>query len=327
MSHTIAIVTDAWSPQVNGVVTTLKNLISELEARGYTVTTVTPQDASWSIATLYTDVSICKIPDQVLEDKLLVIAEHVHIATPEGSVGRAAVKYCSKHGIEFTTGYHTNWPEFMSKMFRIPRRLTRFIVKRVHRGSNTILTPTQGIANEIADFGNVKVWTRGVDRTVFTYNDTPSDYIVCVSRVSKEKNLEAFFKLPKELGRKIMVGDGPMLEEYKEKYKDVVFVGSKNGKELAEYYRNAQVFVFPSKADTFGLVMIEAMACGTPVAAYPVNGPIDVIENRVTGYMARNLHHAVLMAGDLDRKQVHKHGMKWTWEECANQFLSSCSLD
>jgi glycosyltransferase involved in cell wall biosynthesis len=172
---------------------------------------------------------------------------------------------------------------------------------------------------------NIQPWTRGVDRTIFypeknNPNEVGNVVILCVSRVSKEKGLDDFCSLHVPNAQKILVGDGPYLETLKSKYPDVIFVGKKTGKELGDYYRKATVFVFPSKADTFGVVNIEALACGTPVAAYPVTGPKDIIENGVNGYLSENLSEAIEKCVHLDREIVYNSSLKWTWENCYKQF-------
>jgi glycosyltransferase involved in cell wall biosynthesis len=171
--------------------------------------------------------------------------------------------------------------------------------------------------------GEVIPWTRGVDRDIFTPSlreDVPAKYLLCVSRVSKEKNLEAFFELDYPMATKIMVGDGPMLETYKKQYPDVIFTGFKTGTSLAEYYANADVFVFPSRWETFGIVMIEAMACGTPVAAYPVQGPLDVVDQGVTGFMEEDLATAVHRCMGLNRDKVWKGSQRWSWQKAWEIF-------
>jgi glycosyltransferase involved in cell wall biosynthesis len=171
--------------------------------------------------------------------------------------------------------------------------------------------------------GEVVSWTRGVDRAIFTTDlreESPAKYLLCVSRVSKEKNLEAFLDLDYPGYQKIMVGDGPMLETYRKQYPDVTFTGFKTGVDLARYYANAEVFVFPSRWETFGIVMIEAMACGTPVAAYPCQGPKDVIDQAVTGFMNENLADAVTACLQLNRDRVYQGSLRWSWEEAWTIF-------
>ena len=318
----ILIVSDAWEPQVNGVATTLKHLVKELKSQGHTVDLVSTNDAKIKIPTPYPDVYIAfggKKPKDVVPHY-----DYLHIATPEGSVGKKYLNYAIKNKLKFTTGYHTKWPEFLHAMYKIPMKLTYWYMRKLHKHSSAVLVPTQTAGTELAQqgFKNAVTWTRGVDRDQFTLNLFPDNYIVCVSIVSKEKNLDDFCKL--ETGfDKVLVGDGPYLEELKKKYPYVTYTGVKHGKELAEYYSNAKCFVFPSKSDTFGVVMIESMACGTPVAAYPVTGPLDVIDFGKTGYMSDSLEDAVDKCLDLNRSLVWEYSKKWTWEESANQFRKS----
>lgn len=318
----ILIVSDAWEPQVNGVVTTLTNLIRELKKLGHAVDVISTSVCKTKIPTPYPDVYLGLFPTVNVANKIQEY-DYVHIATPEGSIGNRFLKQAVKQKINFTTGYHTKWPEFLKAMFGMPEFITYWFMKRLHRHSSAVMVPTDTAKKELEDkgFSNVCTWTRGVDRSLFKFNSKPKNYLLCVSRISKEKGLDDFCNMDTPL-EKIVVGDGPYLEELKQKYADIHFVGVMHGKKLVEYYRNAACFVFPSKADTFGVVMIEAMACGTPVAAYPVTGPLDVIDPGITGVMDNNLINAVHKCVELDRKAVCEHSKKWTWENCAKQFLS-----
>jgi glycosyltransferase involved in cell wall biosynthesis len=253
-------------------------------------------------------------------------ADYYHIAT-EGPVGLSARKYLSKHNLRYNTAYHTKFPEGLRALFGIPEAITWPLVRWFHKHSGKVLTTTDTMVKELQAHGfdgDVIPWTRGVDRTIFNPSQRTGTVVngpilVCVSRVSKEKNLEAFFEMP-YAGVKFMVGDGPMLEEYKAQYPDVKFVGAKRGQELAKYFAMADVFVFPSRWETFGLVMIEAMACGTPVAAYPCQGPLDVVDEGVTGCMNEDLVQAVHDALKLDRDTVLAGSQRWTWERAWQIF-------
>jgi glycosyltransferase involved in cell wall biosynthesis len=254
-------------------------------------------------------------------------ADYYHIAT-EGPLGLSARKYFSKHRISYSTAYHTKFPEGLKKLFGVPEKFTWGFVRWFHKKSTVVLTTTDTMVRELAAHGfkgDVIPWTRGVDRDIFhpahrgeTVAGKP--ILLCVSRVSKEKNLEDFFELDYPGATKIMVGDGPMLETYKKKYPDIIFTGFKTGESLAHYYANADVFVFPSKWETFGIVMIEAMACGTPVAAYPCQGPKDVIDEGITGSMHTDLKLAVLTAQDMDRQKVWKGSQRWSWQQAWEIF-------
>ena len=318
----ILIVSDAWEPQVNGVVTTLTNTAKEIQKLGYNLDTLTHIDCNIKWQTPYPDVMFA-IPDKKVVKSKISKANAVHISTPEGPIGNKALKYCVKKNIPFTTGYHTKWPEFLNHIFGMPNKITTKFLKHVHKKSKAILVPTLSAKNELVEqgFKNVVVQTRGVNRDQFTFNSDPKDYIVCVSRVSKEKGLDDFCQLP--YPNKVLVGDGPYLLELTKKYPEVEFTGVMKGNQLADYYRNAKCFVFPSKADTFGVVMIEAMACGTPVAAYPVTGPIDVVDQGQTGWLNEDLFQAVENAIKLDRKNVCEYSQKWIWQSSTQEFVTS----
>jgi glycosyltransferase involved in cell wall biosynthesis len=225
------------------------------------------------------------------------------------------------------TAYHTKFPEGLKELFGIPEWITWRFVRWFHKHSGKVLTTTDTMVRDLKAHGfdgEVVPWTRGVDREIFNtshrHDNINGKYLLCVSRVSKEKNLEEFFKLDYPGYYKVMVGDGPMLETYKKQYPDVMFTGFKTGKDLARYYANAEVFVFPSKWETFGIVMIEAMACGTPVAAFPCDGPLDVIDQAETGFMNDDLKHAVDACLQLSRERVLEGSQRWTWDNAWKIF-------
>jgi glycosyltransferase involved in cell wall biosynthesis len=238
----------------------------------------------------------------------------------------SARKYLTKRGIRYNTAYHTKFPEGIKKLLGVPEKITWTYVRWFHKHAGKVLTTTDTMVKDLQSHGfdgDIVSWTRGVDREIFTPNlreKTTAKYLLCVARVSKEKNLERFFELDYPGYLKIMVGDGPMLEIYKKKYPDVHFAGAKRGKELAKYYANAEVFVFPSRWETFGIVMIESMACGTPVAAYPADGPLDVIDNGVTGYMEEDLATAVHRCLGLHRDKVELGSQRWSWNNAWKIF-------
>jgi glycosyltransferase involved in cell wall biosynthesis len=254
-----------------------------------------------------------------------IAPDYIHIAT-EGPLGCWARKYLSLAGIRHNTAYHTKFPEGLKKLFGIPEAWTWRFVRWFHKHSGKVLTTTDSMVQELQRHGfsgEVIPWTRGVDRNIFKPSlrqNTDPRYLLCVSRVSKEKNLEKFFELDYHGYTKIMVGDGPMLETYKKRYPDVTFTGFKTGVDLARYYANAEVFVFPSKWETFGIVMIEAMACGTPVAAYPCQGPMDVIDQNETGIMNSDLRTAVAACLQLDREKVYQGSLRWSWDRAWEIF-------
>lgn len=328
----ILIVTDAWR-QVNGVVTTLENLNRTLTDMGHDVDFLNYDDADYSCdMPFYPEVKLAYVKQYVIKRKV-GWADAVHIATPEGPIGFKTLRYCVKNKIPFTTGYHTKWPEFVRARLPIPMSITYAYMRWLHKHSRNILVPTQTVVDELSSkgFKNLSVWTRGVDRDIFnptsrTTLNCGRPFLLCVTRVSHEKGLDDFCKLDYPGATLMIVGDGPYRKELEAKYPNVIFTGVKRGKSLAEFYANADVFVFPSKSDTFGVVMIESMACGTPVAAFPVTGPTDVIEPGVTGYMHDNLITAINQCLALDRKKVATASMKWTWGNCAAQFLKSLKI-
>ena len=323
MSKTILIVTDNLPEQINGVVTTYKNIEAYAIRDNYRVVYIDPGRFRYVDCPGYNEVKIAfpwKV-GKILEE---INPDHIHIAT-EGTVGLCVRQYLDKHGYRYNTAYHTKFPEGIKKLFGIPEALTWPVVRWFHKHSGKVLTTTDSMVKELHDHGfdgDIISWTRGVDRDIFYPGDsyTNTGILLCVSRVSKEKNLEDFFKLDYPGYRKVMVGDGPMLETYQHQYPDVEFVGYKTGKELADYYRQADVFVFPSKWETFGIVMIEAMACGTPVAAYPVQGPEDVVEPGVTGYLQEDLATAVDRCIGLNRSTVSAGSQKWSWQRAWEIF-------
>ncbi len=324
MQKTILIVTDNLPEQINGVVTTYKNIEAMAVRDNYRVVYLDPRRFRYVDCPGYNEVKIAfpRKVGKILEE---INPDHIHIAT-EGPVGLRVRQYLDKHNRRYNTAYHTKFPEGIRKLFGIPESVTWPLVRWFHKHSGKVLTTTDTMVKELRDHGfdgDIIPWTRGVDRSIFypdQHNNTSELVLVCVSRISKEKNLEEFFKLEYTGARKIMVGDGPMLEEYKAQYPNVEFVGAKRGQELGDYYRMADVFVFPSRWETFGLVMIEAMACGTPVAAYPCQGPLDVIDEGLTGCMNENLKQAVKDALMLDRQRVWEGSQRWTWENAWQIF-------
>ena len=327
MQKTILIITDNLSDQINGVVTTYKNIEACAILDGYCVVYITPRDFRYVNCPGYNEVKIA-LAWQIGQKIETLRPDHIHIAT-EGPIGLSARKYLSKRGYRYNTAYHTKFPEAIRKLFGIPESFTWPLVRWFHKHSGRVLTTTESMVVELQQHGftgDIVPWTRGVDRSIF-YPTKHIQYkkpvLLCVARVSKEKNLEDFFNLDYTGARKIMVGDGPMLETYKKKYPAVEFVGFKTGHHLAEYYRQADVFVFPSRWETFGIVMIEAMACGTPVAAYPCQGPKDVVDEGITGCMNNNLKQAVKDAMMLDRKTVEIGSQRWSWEQAWTIFRNN----
>ena len=324
MTKTILIITDNLKDQINGVVTTYKNIETCAVRDGYNVVVLDPGWFSYIDCPGYNEVKIA-YPRNMGKKIASVSPDYIHIAT-EGPLGLWARAYLSLANIPHNTAYHTKFPEGLKKLFGIPEPLTWRFVRWFHKHSGKVLTTTDSMVKELQSHGfdgEVISWTRGVDRDIFTpalRETVPAKYLLCVSRVSKEKNLEAFFELDYPGYLKIMVGDGPMLEKYKKQYPEVHFTGFKTGVDLARYYANAEVFVFPSQWETFGIVMIEAMACGTPVAAFPCQGPEDVIDQSITGFMNESLEDAVTACLQLNRDRVYKGSQRWTWDRAWEIF-------
>ena len=324
MSKTILIITDNLPEQINGVVTTYTNIEACAVLDGYKFVVLHPGWFSYIDCPKYNEVKLA-YPRNMGKKIEEIAPDYIHIAT-EGPLGCWARKYLSLADIRHNTAYHTKFPEGLKKLFGIPETLTWRFVRWFHKHSGKVLTTTDSMVKELQAHGfkgEVIPWTRGVDRAIFKpelREDFPGKYLLCVSRVSKEKNLEDFFELDYPGYQKIMVGDGPMLEKYKAQYPQVHFTGFKTGVDLARYYANAEVFVFPSRWETFGIVMIEAMACGTPVAAYPCQGPEDVVEQGVTGFLEEDLATAVHRCIGLNRDRVLAGSQRWSWHRAWEIF-------
>ncbi len=325
----IAIVTDAWEPQVNGVVTTLKTTQQTLNQLGNTVEVFTPNNFKTISCPTYPEIRLAINPKRRLNKALVAFApDAIHIAT-EGPMGLAARSICKKNNWSFTTSYHTQFPEYIRERAPIPLSITYTFFRWFHSCAAHTLVGTQQQKELLSSHGfkNLVIWPRGVDTNVFTQGDKnflvdKRPISIYVGRVSVEKNIEAFLKL--ELpGTKYVVGDGPAYNELKQKYPMVKFVGYKFGKELAKYIAASDVFVFPSKTDTFGIVMLEAMACGVPVAAYPVTGPIDVVRNNETGCLNEDLAQAAHCALNLDPRNCLRQATDYTWKKASSIFLSN----
>ena len=325
MQKTILIVTDNLSDQINGVVTTYKNIEAYALRDGYRFVYITPGDFRHFDCPVYNEVKLAY--PRAMGKKIEEIgADYYHIAT-EGPVGLWARAYLTKHRYRYNTAYHTKFPEGLRTLAGIPEGITWRYIRWFHKHTGKVLTTTDSMASSLKTKGikNVVPWTRGVDRSIFSPNlrrpkKVGTKILLYVGRVSKEKNLLDFCNLTYANSKKIIVGDGPYRAELESKYSDIEFVGFKTGLALADYYANADVFVMPSRWDTFGIVMIEAMACGTPVAAYPVQGPLDVVDQNVTGVLNKNLIQAIDRCLELDRIDVQKASQRWDWEQAWNIF-------
>ena len=254
--------------------------------------------------------------------------DHIHIAT-EGPLGLAARKYCLRHGLRFTTSYHTQFPEYIRKRMPVPLALSYALVRRFHGRASRTMVATRGQEQLLRAWGldNIVRWTRGVDTDMFRPDeceslDLPRPVFAYAGRVAVEKNLAAFLDL--ELpGSKCVIGDGPALEGLRRQYPQVLYAGYRFGRELSRYIAAADVFVFPSLTDTFGLVMLEAMACGVPVAAFPVTGPVDVVRHGETGILDEDLGRAALAALDLSGERCRQYALEHTWEAASRQFFDN----
>lgn len=324
----ILIITDAWAPQVNGVVNTLRNTIAGLRAHGYVVEVVTPLEFRTLPCPTYPDIRLSLFPRRKIAQRIREFdPDNVHIVT-EGPLGLAARRYCLKQDIPFTTAYHSRFPEYVKLRIGLPLNISYAWLRRFHNAARAVLVPTQKVYDDLnaAGFRHLQFWTRGVDTQLFCpgerarlEGDPP--LFVYVGRVAVEKNIRAFLDLDLP-GSKWVVGEGPQREALMRDYPDVHFAGVVPHQELPRIYRAADVFVFPSLTDTFGLVQVEAMACGTPVAAFPVTGPIDVLEQGVSGVMHEDLRTACLQALELDRERVAACGRQYGWDKPTRQFIA-----
>ncbi|MBU6504417.1 MAG: glycosyltransferase family 1 protein [Betaproteobacteria bacterium] len=323
----IMIVTDAWEPQVNGVVRTLKNTRRELEALGHQVEFLTPLEFRTLPCPTYPDIRLSLLPGTAVRRRIRAFApDALHIAT-EGPLGMAARACALRDGLPFTTAYHTRFPEYVKARFAIPLSWTYTFLRWFHGPSRAVMAPTPVVVRDLESYGfrNVVLWSRGVDLEIFRQQDvnklnTKPPIFLYVGRVAVEKNVDAFVNLDLP-GSKWVAGDGPALARIKQAHPDVNYLGVLNQTQLAEVYASADVFVFPSKTDTFGLVLLEAMACGCPVAAYPVTGPLDVIGSSGAGVMHEDLREACLQALAIPREAARAHAEKFSWRAATQQFL------
>jgi glycosyltransferase involved in cell wall biosynthesis len=327
MRH-LVIITDAWHPQVNGVVRTLTQVMEGMQKRGHRVTMITPQDYRTLPCPTYPEIRLALTTRRRLARRLADLQPaYVHIAT-EGPLGILARRVCLKNNWPFTTSFHTRFPEYLRERLPVPLSLTYRFLRRFHGNAQTCLVPTPSIKEELAKRGiiNTTVWTRGVDRTLFyPRTKSASSYVkpvfICVGRVAPEKNLDAFLSLDLP-GTKLIVGDGPDLQRLQRQFPQVTFAGKKVGVELAELYAQADVFVFPSKTDTFGLVLLEAIASGLPVAGYPAPGSRDVVGATGAGIVSWDLRQAALGALAMPRIDPDTCLSDFTWDRCVEIFES-----
>jgi glycosyltransferase involved in cell wall biosynthesis len=335
----IAIATDAWEPQVNGVVRTLRTTVENLILRGHDVELITPQRFLTVPMPGYREIRLAVAPRFGARRALAEFApDIVHIAT-EGPIGWSARRWCLKHRLPFTTAFHTRFPDYASVRTGLSPETFWPIMRRFHRPAYAVLAATPGLMCELGVRGieHTRLWSRGVDTDLFNPQRAshpalahlPRPLLLSVGRVSKEKNLEAFLRAD-VAGTKVVVGDGPSLVELKSCFPHVHFMGALQGEELASAYAAADAFVFPSLTDTFGLVIIEALASGVPVAAYPVAGPLDIIGDegrgpgadlaRPVGALDSDLETAIKRALVCDRHAAAEYGRSFSWRNCTDQF-------
>jgi glycosyltransferase involved in cell wall biosynthesis len=330
----IAIVTDAWFPQVNGVVRTLSAVADELVTFGHEVKVVSPEGRRSFPMPFYPEIPLAFASSRSIGRELTTIApDAIYIAT-EGPLGWAARNWCVRRKIPFSSGFHTRFADYLALRLPLPglAALSWSILRKFHGPSRNVLVPTRSIAQDLEGrgFANIKTWTRGVDHALFrpyerTALDLPRPISLYAGRLAPEKNIEAFLSLDLP-GTKLMIGDGPQRPELERRFPQAVFFGYRFGQELARMMASADVFVFPSLTDTFGLVMLEAMACGTPIAAFDVPSPIDVVEEGITGALDKHLKLAILRALSLDRDKVHQGSRRFTWKRTAQIFVDSLVL-
>ena len=327
----ILVATDAWEPQVNGVVRTLTRVVSECRAMGHEVLTITPDQFKTIPCPTYPEIRLALGADEEIRERMRAFEpEAVHIAT-EGPLGIATRRICLEWKLPFTTSYHTKFPEYVSARFPVPVQVGYAYMRWFHKPSGRVMVATPTLREELMKHGmkNVSPWSRGVDTEAFRPGLEPiypKDWVrpiwLNVGRVAVEKNIEAFLEtdLP---GTKVVVGDGPAREELAAKYPEAKFMGAMFGEELSRAFADADVFVFPSWTDTFGLVILEAMGTGTPVAAYPAHGPIDIIPGSGAGAIDNDLRTACMACLELDRKAVRAYAEKFSWRASAEEFVKN----
>lgn len=324
----ILVATDAWRPQVNGVVRSLEALARAAPGFGAEIEFLTPRDFnSWPMPT-YPEISLAFATPRAVRRRLARGFDHVHIAT-EGPVGLATRAVCLRDGRCFTTSFHTRFPEYIRARTGLPLSVSYAALRRFHNAGAGVMVSTPSLARELdaRGFRRLLRWSRGVDPALFspgaaTALDFPRPIFLYAGRLAVEKNLEAFLELDLP-GTKLVAGDGPARASLEARFPNARFLGLKTSAELAALYASSDVFVFPSRTDTFGMVLLEAMACGLPVAAFPVMGPQDVVGASGAGALDEDLRAAAFAALDIPRAAARAHALTFTWENCARQFLDN----
>jgi glycosyltransferase involved in cell wall biosynthesis len=323
----IAIATDAWYPQPNGVVRVVGTVRDKLVSRGHEVLVMSPDQFNTIPCPTYSEIRLALLPSRKVSRWLKdVQPDAVHIAT-EGPVGSAARAFCIKHGWPFSTAFHTKFPECVKARTGLPLDWLYGGARKFHAASGAVMIPAPAVFRELEGrgFSNLRLWSHGVDTDVFKpmakdYLDLPRPIFMFIGRVTVDKNLPAFLdcKLP---GTKVVVGSGPAREQLMKRYPETPFFIAKDDAELARYYNAADAFVFPSRTDTFGLVMLEALACGVPVAAFPVTGPLDVIGAEGPGVLDEDLAQAAMQALDISPEFCRRWALGFSWDQVTDQFL------
>ena len=327
----ILIATDAWHPQVNGVVRTLTSLARSASALGAEIDFLTPDGfPSFGVPT-YPGLRMALPSRREIAARIESVSpDAIHIAT-EGPIGWAVRAYCRRRRLAFTTSYTTRFPEYIAVRSIVPATLSYAVLRHFHAAAAMTMVATASLRQELGarGFRKLGTWTRGVDTELFTPNDAaeldlPRPIFMTVGRVAVEKNLEAFLSLDLP-GSKIVIGDGPQKAELERRYPKARFLGEKTGKDLTSHLAAADVFVFPSRTDTFGVVQLEALACGTPVAAFPVTGPLDVIADHPVGALDSDLRSACIRALGISRETCRSFALERSWENSARQFIGNLS--
>jgi glycosyltransferase involved in cell wall biosynthesis len=322
------LVTDAWFPQTNGVVITLAQTAAWLGRFGHEVRLITPQRFRNVPCPTYPEIRLSIFPYRRMVKLIDAFRpDALHIAT-EGPLGLAARRYCQRRGLRFTTSYHTQFPQYLRLRYPIPLWFSYAVLRWFHSAAHRCLVSTAAVCEQLAarGFDNLATWQRGVDTQRFRPRDKgflelPRPIAVYVGRVAVEKNIEAFLKMPWK-GSKLIIGDGPQREQLQSEFPQHTWVGFRFGDDLALHLAAADIMVFPSLTDTFGLVNLEAMSCGVPVAAYPVQGPIDVITDGVTGALDEDLARAAERALQIDPQRCREYALQAGWDRCTRQFES-----
>lgn len=323
------IVTDAWHPQINGVVRSLTEMGRHAEALGFRVEYLTPQGYPSFAMPGYAEIRLALArPAQIAKRIDEIAPDCIHIAT-EGPLGLLARRYCTTRKRPFTTSYHTRFPEYLSARLPVPSWPLAALMRRFHAASSATMISTKTLEDELAAQGykNLMRWSRGVDAELFHPGKAqrlpfPRPIFLYAGRLAIEKNLEAFLSLDLP-GTKLIVGDGPARKTLEGQFPEARFLGAQEGEALASLYASADAFVFPSLTDTFGVVLLEALASGVPVAAFPVAGPCDVIGESKAGVLHRDLRHAATKALDIPRERCRKYALQFSWRESARQFFGN----